>query len=392
MYCTLLSYKNPLLPVLTYRPGESVTYWDGIVYMMAGSDTEYSSHRIAEAGVILRTLTPPTLATLDSLINHDTYIQSEIADIIGCRRPTVSRYLQSLEFEDIPISLTRKQGKHYKATELGERIFGLIDSMLDRLGPDLREIKWSDDDEQERIENKLSPLCDSRSIGPFLILEAMRSRVNLFDTSTSVNIKDIVIDVRASQQEMSESMTPKQIREAVWRFDNKTAVEFDGSQITLSKKGHEHARLLHQLAQILEDERDEDMDKSTAASSSERGFGGITHQLDPRPFRGGSQTIDTSRRTDRMASEALQEPPTIVPAYYLVSSDDAETGERQGSESPMLPFTSLTVSELANHANQLEQNYDDETLLEPCWALRTEDGLTPLGPAQLTLGTLSERE
>lgn len=392
MYRTLLVYKDPLQTVLMYRPGESVTYWDGIVYMMAGSDTEYSSHRIAEAGVILRTLTPPTLATLDLLINHDTYIQSEMADIIGCRRPTVSRYLQSLEFEDLPISLTRKQGQHYKATDLGERIFGLIDSMLDRLGLDLRGIKWNDEDNQEKIENKLSPLCDSRSIGPFLILEAMRSRVTLFDTSESINIKDIVIDVRARQQELSESVTPKQIREAVWRFDDKKAVEFDGSQITLIEKGHEHARLLHQLAQILEDEQDEGMDKSTAASSSERGSGGIAHLLDPRPFRGGSQTIDSSRRTNRMASEALQEPPTIVPAYYLVPSDDTEAGEGQSLESPMLPFTSLTVRELANQAKQLEQKYDGETLLEPYWALRTEDGLSPLGPAQLTLGTLSEHE
>lgn len=381
--------------------------------MRESSNTEsHQTPRLVEAGEILRTLNPPTLATLHLLIDYDVSTQSDMADIIGCARPTVSRYLQSLE--DLPVSLARKRGRHYRPTETGHQIFSVVENMLNRLESDLCEIEWSDDDDQAEIKDKLSPLYDSRSTWPFLILESIRCRVNFLDTPEPVGIEDIVVDVRARQRDIGKSVTAKQIRKVLWRFDEKQAVKFDGGQVTLDTKGIEHARLLHKLTQILENEQDESMDKPTArASSSEndrhddnRGVHSrsrsdsdtpdrIDDLLDPREFRGGSQTVDVSRKADRTAPMSLQEPPSIVPAYYLISADDAETGEGQRSESklsPLLPFTALTVRELANYVMQLEQDYDDDAVLEPYWALRTKDGLSPLGPAQLTLGTLSEDE
>lgn len=361
---------------------------------MAGNEAGgHSTSQLTDAGMILRTLTPPTVATLDLLINYDVYLQSEIANIIGRKRPTVSRYLQSLEFDDHPFSITRKQGKHYKPTECGEQIFGLIDGMLDRLGSGLQEIVWDGDTQPEIIEDELSPLYDSRSIWPFLILESIRSRVNFFDSLEPVDLEDVILDVRVRQQEMNESVTPTQIRETVDRFDDKGVVEFDGSRIFLEGKGQEHVRLLHQLVQILENEVEYDQDggvhQSTLTSSSNSESSRIAHQLDPRPFRGGSRTVSASRRADQTTSVGVQDPLTIVPAYYLIPSDETETDEG-GADSPVFPFTSLTVRELADYASQLDQKYDDDALLKPYWALRTGAGLSPLGPAQF--GSLGETE
>jgi DNA-binding MarR family transcriptional regulator len=360
--------------------------------MPRSSDTDgHQTPRLVEAGEILRTLSPPTLATLHLLIDSDISTQSDMADIIGCARPTVSRYLQSLE--DLPMSLARKQGHNYTATEAGDRIFGLIESMLARLGTDLRDVEWSDDEEREEIEDNLSPLYDSRSTWPFLILESIRSRVNFLNTPEPVSVEDVIIDVRSRQRDIGKSVTAKQIRKTLWRFDEKQAIEFDGSQITLTDpKGQQHVRLLHQLIQILEEEQTVDVDESTGrASSSKNDSSTIANLLDPRQFRGGSRTVGASQKANRTVPGPLQEPPTIVPAYYLIRSNDAEPDARQTSElSPMLPFTSLTVDELSNYANQLKQEYGGNAQLEPYWALRTEDGLSPLGPAQLTLGTLNK--
>lgn len=341
---------------------------------------DYPTPRFVEAGETLRTLTPPTLAALHLLIDYDMSTQDDMADMIGCTRPSVSRYLQSLE--DLPMPLVRKQGHDYTTTEFGEHVFAIIESMLHRLGIDLREIDWRDGDESEKIEKRLTPLYDSRSTSPFLILESIRSRTNLLGTSESVSVEDVVVDVRSRQRDIGKSITAKQIRKILRRFDDKGSVEFDGGQITLTSKGEEHVRLLQQLVQILEDERGKDVDRSTAVSSAESGAG-IAHLLDARPFRGDSRMV-SGTKANRSVSADLRELPAIVPAFHLVSSGD--------TEATMLPFASLTVRELVDYANRLGQEYDDDMLLEPYWALRTGTGLSPLGPAQLTLGTFGESE
>jgi Mn-dependent DtxR family transcriptional regulator len=394
-----------------YDPGESVRCKRNIVYVMPGSSGTEGHHtpRLVEAGEILRTLSPPTLATLHLLIDYDVSNQSDMADIIGCARPTVSRYLQSLE--DLSMPLARKQGRHYKPTDPGRQVFAVIENLLSQLGRGPHEIEWSDDDDQKEVENNLSPLYDSRSTWPFLILESIRTRVHYLDTPDPVSVEDIVIDVRARQRDIGKNVTAKQIRKTLWRFDEKEVVKFDGGKVTLDTKGKAHIRLLHKLTQILErqtedestaraassesDSHDDEQDLHSRQLSDPHNSERIANLLDPREFRGGRRTVNASRGTDQTSTTPIQERCTIVPAYYLVPANEAETGDEQNVESelpPMLPFTSLTVTELANYASQLEQEYDDDTLLKPYWALRTEAGLSPLGPAQLTLGPLSEEE
>lgn len=357
--------------------------------------------RLIEGGETLQTLTPPTLATLQILIDYDISTQSEMADVIGCSRPSVSRYLQSLE--DSPIPLARKQGQHYTATEFGEQVFGLIESMLDRLGTNLGEIEWSDDN-QDDVENNLSPLHDSRSTWPFLILDTIREQGDLngsLGTSPTISAENIVVDVRARQQDLGKTVAAKQIRKILWRFDETGAVEFDGGEVTLTTKGQEHARLLHQLIQALEEFEDTRAKARSAqgnrygdtqrVTSNERsdspGPDKIATLFDPRAFRGGSQSVSVAQRNDRIDSTSTQTAPTIVPAYYLCSSEETEISVDQTTRSsPMLPFTSLTVEELTHFADQLDQAHDGDAQLEPYWALRTDDGLFPLGPAQLTIG------
>ena len=359
----------------------------------------HSAQSYAEASEILRTVNPPTIATLLFLADDEVYTQNEIADRIGYSRSTVSQSQQSLE--TLPLSLATKQGSRYKITSAGETILGYYIGMARQLNLDLDTVDWQSDETHEQAKTVLTPLYDSRSTMPFFVLESVGARavgdqINRLATPQRVSIEDIIQDVTTRQRERDERVTSKQIRQVVRRFDDKDTVEFNGDYIVLKEKGQEHAYLLEQVVQLIEDQastaRDESEEsgatisetppQADTSSADQTEIDGrncrsenIANQIQPHGFHGKRASVDDRQETD--------EHKRAIPVYCLRPDVDERMSSTSSSEkrpTPAVPFTALTVGELIERAQQLAQEYDMDTQLEPHWMIRAESELYPIGP------------
>jgi DNA-binding MarR family transcriptional regulator len=390
--------------------------------MSRPSETEDDLTQVlVKAGEILRNLTPPTFTSLLLIADDEMDTQTEIAETIGRTRPTVSKYLNKLK--DMPIALARNPGQHYTVTEEGEQIVTLIHDMIDRLRTDSHTIDWSDSEDREKVATFFAPLHNSRSTLPFFILysigsrSAVGDRIHYHDPPQPIQIWDVVDDIEVRQEKRGKSVTVKQIRQTLWRFDDAGSVEFDGEQIKLSKKGREQAFLLEQLIQMLKEQKetdvDEDANESTSSSyasttdttqsifgdaqtsSSESsvtipGSDNLAGQDDPRGF------LDSGRASHDISRKSSHESPTIIPTYCLRPTDDQEItlteGEKpserldsQSQPSPVLPITTLTLEELADQVDRLIDEYNGAIEIKPYWALQTGTRQYPLAPARFAL-------
>lgn len=356
---------------------------------------------LTQAGEILQTLTPRTLGTLLIVVDEDPQTQGEIAERIGSARSTVSKYLLSLE--ELPLPLVRKGRQRYTGTDAGRTVLGLFDAMADRLGVDLEAIDWQTDAEVAQVANCLTPLCDSRSTTPIFVLEAVRSRsgiVDLLGTPRTVSVGEIVDAVVRRHSERGEHSTAEQVRTILRRFDEATAVEFDGEECTLTEKGQEHACLLHRIVGLLTDSAEqqgahdaqpEDNQSDDAARTSPQPSsaptastvtGRVANQLDPRQFTGGS-TLSTA------ASSTDQQTPTIIPAYWVVSDTEERTELTETESTPVLPLTTMTTGELAERATQLHEEYGTDGTVVPYWTLQMGEELYPVETAELSLDAVN---
>lgn len=362
-----------------------------------GAD-DRSAWSYAEASEILRTVNPPTIAILFFLADDTAYTQKEIAEGIEYSRTTVSQSQQSLEA--LPLSLATKQGSRYKITSAGETILGYYTGMARQLNFDLDTVDWQSDETREQVKTVLTPLYDSRSTMPFFVLESIGARavgdpINRLATPQRVSIEDVIQDVTARQRERDERVTSKQIRQVVRRFDDRDAVEFDGDYITLKEKGQEHAYLLEQVVQLIEDQastaRDEREESAATVSETPpqpdtspadqtevggrtRGSENIANQIQPHGFHGKRASVDDRQKTDGHEC--------AVPVYCLRPDVDERMHNTSSSEkhpTPAVPFIELTVGELIERAQQLAQEYDMDTQLEPYWMIRAESELYPMG-------------
>lgn len=363
----------------------------------SGAD-DRSAWSYAEASEILRAVNPPTIATLLFLVDDTVYTQKEIADGIGYSRTTVSQSQRSLE--TLPLSLATKQGSRYKITSAGKSVLGYYTGMARQLDLDLDAVGWQSDETHEQVKTVLTPLYDSRSTMPFFVLESIGARavgeqINRLATPQRVSIEDVIEDVTARQRERDERVTSKQIRQVVRRFDNRDAVEFDGDYIVLKEKGQEHAYLLEQVVQLIEDQASTTRDEreESAATVSEtplqpdaspadqtevggrnRNSGNIANQIQPHGFHGKRPSMDDREETG--------ERECAVPVYCLrpdVGERISSTSPSEKHPTPAVPFTALTIGELIERAQQLAQEYDMDTQLEPYWMIRAESELYPMG-------------
>lgn len=371
-----------------------------------------SNQVIGEAGVIMRKLSLPPIITLHHIHNNNkTYTQKEIADVIGCERATVSQYLRSMK--ELPLPLVVKQGQRYTTTEAGEAVLSHLKRMFDRLGDNINTIDWKNEAATEEIAAWLTPFGNARSTPPFLLLysigtrSAFGERIERHGTPRPASLEDVVQDVTSRQEERGGRSTRKQVQELLRRFDDAGTVEYDGQEITLTKKGHEQANFLEQLIQILEKESEigdngeagervgppqsspadsSYADRGNTQMSPERSsreryeMDNIAQQTDPRGF------FDSGRASIDILEEADHEVPAIIPAYCLRAIVDDES-----EPTPVYPFTTLSLNELADQIRQLAGEYDGEIKFEPYWTLQTKDGLYPLSQARLPLGEASRR-
>jgi hypothetical protein len=349
-------------------------------------------------------------------MEDEQYKQAEIADRIGCADSTVSKARQALK--DLPLPLVEKGRQRYSITDAGKQVLGLISQMIESpktdIDIDLDSIDWHDDTEKAAVEALLAPLSNSHSTVPIFVMDALAERSGngeTLGTPPPVPVEQIICDVEMRRQERGVSTTAEQVRQTLRRFDDADVIALDGPDYRLVDKGQEVAWLLEQLVQLVEGNRETESSQSTPRaisnpetqqpSSSERTRSTPTtgntdesisnaNQTMTRGFFGGpsagrmSETLNTDAPTT----------PSIVPAYCLLPSNDVSSDEISNSPSQfqaVLPMTQLTITELIEYAQRLASEYGDETQLASYWTLRTESGLYPLGPAELSLDDVSHQ-
>lgn len=355
------------------------------------------THVIVVAGKILRTLHPSPLGALVAVHNGDSLTQREISDIVGRTQPTVSTYFQS--FETLPVPLTVKRGQRNTITETGKKVIALVRRVFANLGPDFSSIDWSDETDRDTVSSLLSPLHDSRSDGPFFILDSIYDRSDLdglLGKPQPVWLDDVVNDVEARHRESGGSTTLKQVRQTVKRFDNAGDLTVDGNRLTLDEKGQEHGRLLNELVQFLKEREQIQTDDPTEregtidpgegstdisnASPSEleddlgQTHGSITQQRQGQGFLG-------AQRPSVADQPLVRETPITVLTYCLHPTGEAPSDEKSRLQPlPVLALTALSANELADRVEEVIDEYGGDAQLVPYWALQTDTGLYPLGP------------
>lgn len=335
--------------------------------MSRDSGPDSHSALLVEAGEILQKLSPSRLATLLFVSDDDIETQAKMADILDISPSTVSIYLQSLE--DLPLSLTKRE-HHYKLTSAGDAVIELLDSMFGHLGKDLSTLDWRDEDERDHIGELLTPLHNSRSAVPFFVLysigqhSAVEGQLDRFVSPESVQIEDVIADVKKWQEERGKSGTRKQVRSMLKRFKKYDEIEFDDELIILSEKGQEHVRLLERLIDLLEgDEITESSEdtfsfpSSSAQQTSDTQSGITTTSTTDRV---GLQ-LGLQRFIDEQEDAGSSDLPTIVPAYGI-SSPNGE-GEDTRSPSTVLPLTpTISVEDLADQIHRIGREHGNVQL------------------------------
>lgn len=359
---------------------------------------------LVEAGQILRTLTPSRLATLLLVMDNTPYTQTDMADTIGCSRSSISMYHQTLA--DLPLPLIEKRQTRYRATAAGEKIVSYINDVANNFDIDLHSINWGDEDDKKRVADCLAPLHNTRDSVPFFILDSLRERSGeiRLGPPLPVELVDIVDDVNDRQQERGENSSRTQVRRRLQnRFAPTDTIEFDEEEIVLEEKGQDHAQLLDQIAQLLFDELDANVDESESSPSAKAQShrdqahtrfnpqsslthsNQITHQHNPRQFLGGQTSI---AEPDTDATDE-HERPSVIPVYCISPGNDTGNQHSQSRPVPILPVTVQTLNELADHVSRLIDEYPADTQIEPYLAVQMGSELYPVSPAQLSFDELN---
>lgn len=335
--------------------------------MSRDSKPDSRSAFLIEVSEILQNLSPSSFATLLFLTDDDIETQAEMADVLDISPSTVSTYLQSLE--KLPLPLT-KRGHQYKITPAGDTVIEYLDSMFGYLGEDLSAVDWGDEDDRKQIGELLAPLHNSRSIVPFFVLysigqrSAVGGRLDRFVSPQSVQLKEVVSDMKEWQEERGKSGTRKQVRSMLNRFKEYGTIEFDGETIKLEEKGQEHVRLLDQLIDLLEEDASAESseDTSSIASPSTQQSTGIRSEESTELLtdRAGLQ-LGLQRFYSEQEDTDRSELSTLVPAYCVSSSNNEKEGTR--SPSTVLPLTPTTsVEDLADQIHRIGREHGNVQL------------------------------
>lgn len=309
---------------------------------MADFETGRDTELISGAGVVLRALSPPKIATL-MFIQEGVNTQREMAERLDRTPPAVSNYVE--ELEELPVPLVRKDGSDRWITSEGEEIISLITRLTNNLGTlDLRNVEWKSaslSNLLDDLERYLDPLHTFRDIVAFHVLYAVGSRSSswFLDDRETVLFSDVVSDVK----EWDDSATKKQIRARITKFDASNTIEIDGQQINLTDKGFEQCQLLDQVMQTL----------VTADANQESHLESASVTIRPDPSLDLPDDDGTVVRVDT-GNE------TLTAAYC--------------ADKPVLHLPStLNVGELIDAATDLGHDLDRDTELELKWMLTREE-------------------
>ncbi|WP_152420335.1 winged helix-turn-helix domain-containing protein [Halococcus thailandensis] len=348
--------------------------------MLQLSERESQLPHLVTAGEMMQKLTPIRLATLSYLSGNDIDTQNEIADALGVSPTTITTHLQLLS--DFPRPLTVRK-RRYEITSDGDAVIELYNSMLQRFGEGLDIDDLSDADKREKIGEHLSPIHETRSIAPFLVLYSLGqysadNEVSGNSTSdTAIQLKRILDDVKRWEEERGKTASRKQVRRILQRFEEFDVVNLAGDRITLLEKGKEHIRLLESVLELLERGDVNEAETLSTASQQTTGeqltrsdTGGVEESPMPsqREQRNETQGVRRNESQKELQKEGVSDSalPAIVPAYRVVADDSQ-------SSTPILPLTSTTrVEDIADEIERIGQEYGNARL-ELVWTnLRSE--------------------
>lgn len=353
---------------------------------------------LISAANILQTLSPSKLGLLLVLYDNDTQNQKEISDSIGRTQSTISTYLQSLGSLSPP--LATKRGRYYAVTDTGEKVVGLVNDMARRCDLELRSVNWTDDSERKDVATHFTPLFDSQIMRPFFILDSIYEHSDIdgpIGTPHPVALDDIVQDVEARQKDIGESVTTEQIRRTVkQRFDATDTANFDGSEVTLTAKGHQQAWLWNELIQYLKNRTE--VGAGTSSSPARTGVESASETPDKRTTLRSSPRDDSDqpRSASSTSKQAMVEgslgerqsvdeqreildDASVVPVYTLYSGNATDADEEQTNPSFVLPLTQkTTIEELAGRVNQLVSDHEEDAELMLEWMVQAESDIYPL--------------
>lgn len=215
----------------------------------SGGRTEHPE-LIRDSGAILRTLAPARVATL-IFIREDDISQLEIAERLGRTSGAISNYIETLM--NLPHPLIGKDGHDYWATSEGKQVVSAIYRFAGNLDIDLPP-EWSEETGKD-LGHGLSPLYEFRSDPPFYVLYALGvdspSRLAVRENLQPTHLSEVVDIVK---EWLDESITRRQVRDRVLKFERAGSVTIEEQSITMTEKGIEQCRLLEQIAQVSADE------------------------------------------------------------------------------------------------------------------------------------------
>lgn len=341
------------------------------------SERESQLPSLVTTGEIIQKLTPIRLATLSCLTNDGIKTQKKMADVLGVSSTTITTHLQLLS--DFPRPLTIRK-RSYEITSAGDAVMALYSSTLRRLdeGFDINDL--SDEDGREKVGEHLSPLHETRSIAPFLVLYLVGQHSTTdgetaddFASGATVQLERILDEVKGWQEERGKTASRKQVRRILQRFEEFDVVDLAGDWITLLDKGEEHIRLLEGVLGVLNREYVDESETPSVVSqqaTADRLTRSDTGGVDGSPMPSQREQRETERKKESQSEPQKEDVtdsalPAIVPAYRVVTD-----GEGDG---PILPLISTTrVEDVADQIERVSQKYGDARL-ELVWTnLRSE--------------------
>ncbi|WP_330633607.1 hypothetical protein [Halocatena halophila] len=291
---------------------------------------------ICESGEIIRTLSPPRLATLSELKRgHET--QLEVANSLDRSSSLISKHLSALE--ELPVSLVNKTD--LAITAAGNAIFNHLKSLARRLDIDLDKIDFQGNPSD--IDYCLSPLYSAR--GPLLFLvfhsigvnNSLGNRIDLYQQE-QVQTATIVSDVESRQQDRGEGVRRKQVRWQLKQLAQADSILFENERIQLTDKGEAQLRFFEDIVQTIEDEHGEELPRSIPERS----------QFTPNGWQDTGINIDIE--SDQM---------DVVPELQI--ADDAITLS-----------DGMTISELIEQITHLTKSHDYDSELSLKLMLRSQ--------------------
>lgn len=308
---------------------------------MADFETGRDIELISRAGIVLRALSPPKVATL-LFVKDGIRTQREMAERLDRTPPAISNYIE--ELEELPVSLVRKEGSERWITSEGEEVLGFVTRLTNNLGRlNLRRVEWDQTSVPELLDDLdsyLDPLHTFRDVVAYHVLYAIgvQSSGWLLDDPGTVLISDVMSAVKR----WDDSATKKQIHPRLNKFSDANAIEADGQRVQLTEKGLEQCRLLDHVMQMLD------------TTDSETHVDAVSMMARP------DHSLDLSDVDGESDRTAVEFDKSLTAAYC--------------TDTPVLSLPStLTVGELIDTATDVGRNLDEDVELELKWMVKTED-------------------